>query len=59
MTKTALHRGIAGAGAGALVIGRAALELWGVYVATWAGIVRRFAGRRVPGRPHGELAHQL
>jgi len=54
-----LHQRIEGAGAAALAALEAAVELWRVYVATWAGIVRRVARRRAHGRPRGELARQL
>jgi phospholipid/cholesterol/gamma-HCH transport system permease protein len=54
-----LRRRVEGAGAAALGTGRAALELWLVYIATWAGIARTFARRRGPGRPPGGLWRQL
>jgi phospholipid/cholesterol/gamma-HCH transport system permease protein len=50
---------IEGTGAAALAALGAAVELWRVYVATWAGIVRRLTRRRGHGRPRGELARQL
>jgi len=52
-------RWIDAAGRVVLDAGRAAAELWGVYVATWAGIVRRIMRRYVRGRPRGQLAYQL
>ena len=51
--------GIEALGARFVAAGRAALELWEVYVATWAGIVRRVARRHAAGRPRGELVRQL
>ncbi|HEX4422371.1 MAG TPA: ABC transporter permease [Kofleriaceae bacterium] len=52
-------RRLAAVGAAAIGTGRAALALWQVYVATWAGIVRRVARRRSHTLPRGELARQL
>jgi len=49
---------IEGVGAAVLGAGRAALALWGVALATVAGILRGIARRRAPGRP-GELWRQL
>lgn len=46
-------------GAAAIAAGHASVELWRVYVGTWAGIVRRVSRRHAPGRPRGELARQL
>jgi phospholipid/cholesterol/gamma-HCH transport system permease protein len=48
-------------GAAALDSARAALDLWLVYVGTWAGIVRMLARRRTlgAGGPRGELTRQL
>jgi phospholipid/cholesterol/gamma-HCH transport system permease protein len=54
-----VHRRIEGLGAGVVEAGRAAAELWRVYVGTWAGIVRRVARRRTRGGPRGELRRQL
>ena len=58
-----LRRRIEGAGTAALGAGRAALELWLVYIGTVAGIVRLAARRGLartrPGRPHGGLWQQL
>jgi len=54
-----LHQRIEGAGTAVVAAGRAAVELWRVYVSTWAGIVRGVARRRAPGRPRGELRRQL
>jgi phospholipid/cholesterol/gamma-HCH transport system permease protein len=42
-----------------IAAGRAAVELWLVYVGTWAGIVRLVSRRHAPGRPRGELGRQL
>jgi phospholipid/cholesterol/gamma-HCH transport system permease protein len=53
---TAVHRRIEYIGAAALAAGRGALELWQVYLATWAGVVRRLARRGADG---GELVRQL
>jgi phospholipid/cholesterol/gamma-HCH transport system permease protein len=50
---------ISALGARFVATGRAAVELWQVYVGTWAGIVRLFARRHAPGRPRGELVRQL
>ena len=44
-----LRRRVEGAGAAALGAGRTALDLWLVYIGTWAGIVRAVARRRGPG----------
>jgi phospholipid/cholesterol/gamma-HCH transport system permease protein len=46
-------------GAAVVDAGRAAAELWRVYVGTWAGIVRRGSRRRAHGLPRGELGRQL
>ncbi|MEO7735653.1 MAG: ABC transporter permease [Kofleriaceae bacterium] len=46
-------------GARFVATGRAALELWAVYVGTWAGIVRLIARRHATDRPRGELVRQL
>src|SRR5215475_14118874 len=62
-----LRRRIEGAGGAVLAAGRAALALWQVWVATWAGIVRSIAGGvgrrgasvRSLGRPRGALWQQL
>ncbi|HSR97468.1 MAG TPA: ABC transporter permease [Kofleriaceae bacterium] len=55
-----LRRRVEGVGAGALSVGRAALELWLVYVGTWAGIVRALGRRRgATGQPRGALWQQL
>jgi phospholipid/cholesterol/gamma-HCH transport system permease protein len=54
-----VHQWIEGAGAAAVAAVHAAVELWGVYVGTWAGIVRRIGRRRAHGRPRGELGRQL
>jgi len=53
------HRRIEGAGTVAIAAGQAALELWRVHVATWAGIVRQLSRRHLHGRPRGELTRQL
>ena len=50
---------ISALGARFVATGHAAVELWGVYVGTWAGIVRLFARRHAPSRPRGELVRQL
>jgi len=50
---------IAALGSRLVATGRAARELWEVYVGTWAGIVRLVARRRASERPRGELARQL
>jgi phospholipid/cholesterol/gamma-HCH transport system permease protein len=52
-------RRIEAAGAAGVAAGRAALELWRVYVSTWAGVVRSVMRRNAPGRPRGELWRQL
>jgi len=54
-----LYRRIDGIGRAAVDAGRAARELWLVYVGTWAGIVRRIARRRAHGAPRGEVVRQL
>jgi phospholipid/cholesterol/gamma-HCH transport system permease protein len=54
-----LDQRIEGTGATVVAAGRAARELWGVYVATWAGVVRRLSRRRAHTLPRGELVHQL
>jgi phospholipid/cholesterol/gamma-HCH transport system permease protein len=54
-----VHQRIEDAGAAAIAAVRAAFELWGVYVGTWAGIVRRVARRPAHGLPRGELGRQL
>lgn len=54
-----LHRRIEGAGSAVVAAARAAVELWLVYVATWAGVMRSLARRSAPGRPRGELWRQL
>ena len=54
-----LPRLLEATGAAVLDAGRATAELWGVYVATWAGIARWIARRDLPGRPRGELWNQL
>jgi phospholipid/cholesterol/gamma-HCH transport system permease protein len=54
-----IHQRIEGAGTAFVAASRAALELWRVYVSTWAGIVRGVLRRRAPGRPRGELRRQL
>ena len=54
-----LHRWSVATGAAVLAVGRAVLELWRVYVGTWAGIVRLVVRRNTPGRPRGELWRQL
>ena len=54
-----LDRPIEGAGSAALAAGRGAAELWRVYVATWAGIVRWAVRRHAPGRPRGAVTVQL
>jgi phospholipid/cholesterol/gamma-HCH transport system permease protein len=56
---TRARRQIETLGAAVLATGAAARELWLVHVGTWAGVVRRLARRRVPGRPHGEITRQL
>jgi phospholipid/cholesterol/gamma-HCH transport system permease protein len=51
---------LAALGAGILDAGHAAVELWLVYVATIAGIVRGLSRRhRGRGRPRGELVRQM
>ena len=51
---------IEGLGGGIVDAYRAAIELWGVYVSTIAGIIRSFQRRSDGrGRPRGELARQL
>ena len=56
---SARHR-IERLGGGVLDIGRAAIELWLVYVSTIAGIIRGLSRRRGGrGRPKGELLRQL
>jgi phospholipid/cholesterol/gamma-HCH transport system permease protein len=47
------------AGSAGLAFSRAAVALWSVYVATWAGVVRRWSRRHAPGRPRGDLVLQL
>jgi phospholipid/cholesterol/gamma-HCH transport system permease protein len=54
-----IHQRIEDTGAAAVAAVHAAAELWGVYVGTWAGIVRRVARRHAHGRPRGELGRQL
>jgi len=54
-----LHQRIEGAGTVFVAASYAAVELWRVYVSTWAGIVRSISRRRAPGRPRGELGRQL
>jgi phospholipid/cholesterol/gamma-HCH transport system permease protein len=54
-----LDQRIERAGTAFLAASRAALELWRVYVSTWAGILRGISRRRAPGRPRGELRRQL
>jgi phospholipid/cholesterol/gamma-HCH transport system permease protein len=54
-----VRRRIEGTGAPVVAAGRAAFELWLVYVRTWAGIVRRISRRRAHGLPRGELTRQL
>src|SRR5437868_1983878 len=54
-----LHRRIDAIGAAVLAVGRAVLELWRIYVGTWAGIVRGVMRRNASGRPRGELWRQL
>jgi len=46
-------------GARVVGAGRAAVELWLVYVGTWAGLVRTIARAGGAGRARGELAGQL
>jgi len=46
-------------GAAVVAAGRAAVELWSIYVGTLAGVARRISRRRVHGRPRGEIARQL
>ena len=46
-------------GAGVLASGRAARELWQVYVGTLAGLVRSLSRANRKNRPRGELARQL
>ncbi|HMG23512.1 MAG TPA: ABC transporter permease [Kofleriaceae bacterium] len=46
-------------GTAILATGATTRALWEVYVATWAGVVRRASRRRLAGRPHGEIARQL
>jgi phospholipid/cholesterol/gamma-HCH transport system permease protein len=50
---------LAALGAAVLGAGRAARDLWQVYVATWAGVVRRVGRRRSHTLPRGELVRQL
>jgi phospholipid/cholesterol/gamma-HCH transport system permease protein len=56
-------RRIANLGAAVLGAGEAALALWGVYVATWAGVIRRASRRKLPAgvrdRLRGEVARQM
>lgn len=47
-----VRRRIEAVGAALLAAGAAVRELWLVYVATWAGVVRRASRRRIPGQ-HG------
>ena len=57
---TVHHSRIERIGHGALAAGRAAIELWLVYVSTIAGIVRGFQRRRDRrGRAKGELVRQM
>src|SRR6185503_11512193 len=54
------HGRIERIGHAAVGAGRAAIELWLVYVSTIAGIVRGFSRRRGGrGRPKGEVVRQL
>ena len=57
-----IRRPIARAGGALLAGAAAARELWLVYIATWAGVVRLGSRHRIPsqqGRPRGEIVHQL
>jgi phospholipid/cholesterol/gamma-HCH transport system permease protein len=55
-----LRRRVTDVGASILAANRAIVELWLVYVGTWAGIVRGLSRRhRGRGRPRGELWRQL
>jgi phospholipid/cholesterol/gamma-HCH transport system permease protein len=54
-----IDRRIEATGAAVIAAGRAAADLWGVYLATLAGIARSLARRNAPGRPRGELWRQL
>lgn len=60
-----VHRQIAAVGTALLAAGAATRELWEVYIATWAGVVRRMSRRPIQnrqgrqGRPRGEIVRQL
>ena len=57
-----VQRPIAALGGALLAAGAAARELWQVYVATWAGVVRLGSRQRIrsrPGRPGSEIVHQM
>jgi phospholipid/cholesterol/gamma-HCH transport system permease protein len=57
-----VQRPIAAVGGALLAAGAATRELWRVYVATWAGVVRlgsRHAIQSRQGRRGGEIVHQL
>jgi phospholipid/cholesterol/gamma-HCH transport system permease protein len=61
-----IQRQIAAAGSALLAAGTATRELWGVYIATWAGVARLASRRGIEsrgqgrqGRPRGEILHQL
>jgi phospholipid/cholesterol/gamma-HCH transport system permease protein len=55
-----IQRRIAAVGGALLAGGAVARELWGVYVATWAGVARLGARRqRQHGRRRGEIVRQL
>ena len=47
------------AGAAILRSGRMIGALWGVWVGTWAGVIRRLGRRRDRAAPRGELVRQL
>ncbi|HEX3759219.1 MAG TPA: ABC transporter permease [Kofleriaceae bacterium] len=54
-----IQRRIETAGAALVATGAAARELWGVYLATCAGVARRASRRHAQGRPRGEIVRQL
>jgi phospholipid/cholesterol/gamma-HCH transport system permease protein len=55
-----IQRRIAAVGGALLAGGTVTRELWGVYVATWAGVARLGSRRQLQqGRPRGEIVRQL
>jgi len=54
-----VQRRIAALGSALLAACAAARELWRVYVATWAGVVRLGSHPRTQGRPRGATVHQM